>query len=158
VKDFVVLDRSDLLPLVAELNEKSGQFTVLANLQIASILDQIVLSCVQMLDNDTSFRSQMLMLMNMNLSENLTLGELSNRLAVSTSTLERFTNREFGCSAIGLYLQLKLSKACSLLINSELSMKQIAETLGFFDQAHFSRFFKQKMNMSPIRYKQINTL
>jgi AraC-like DNA-binding protein len=37
-------------------------------------------------------------------------------------------------------------------------MKQIAEALGFFDQAHFSRFFKQKMNVTPAQFKKTNAL
>ncbi|TMV49966.1 helix-turn-helix domain-containing protein [Paenibacillus mesophilus] len=158
VKDFVVLDRSDMLSVIPDLGEKAGLFTVLAKLQIASLLDSVLLSSLQMLDSETSFRSQMLVLMHLHLSENLTLNEISSRLAVSTSTLERITNREFGCSVMGLYHQLKINKACSLIINSELSMKQIAESLGFFDQAHFSRFFKQKMKMTPVHFKKTNAL
>ncbi|WP_223836361.1 helix-turn-helix domain-containing protein [Paenibacillus oceani] len=158
VKHFVVLDRSDMLSVIVEVDEMVDHFTILAKLQIARLLDSILLSCVQMLDSDTSFRSQMLILMNMRLSENLTLNELSEQLSVSTSTLKRITNREFGCSVIGLFHQLKINKACSLIINSKLSMTQIAETLGFFDQAHFSRFFKQKMKMTPVQFKKTNAL
>jgi AraC-like DNA-binding protein len=92
--------------------------------------------------------------MNLHLSDNLTIGELSNRLAVSPSTLERITRREFGCSVMELYHQLKINRACSLIMNSDMTMKQIADSLGFFDQAHFSRFFKQKMNITPLQFKK----
>lgn len=158
VKQFVVLERSDMLPIVPELCEKAGQLTALALLQFTSLLDSLLLSCLQMLDSETSFRSQMLILMNMHLAESLSLSELAERLAVSPTTLERIANREFGCSVMGLYQQLKIDKACSLIVDSELSMKQIAEALGFFDQAHFSRFFKQKMKMTPVQFKRTNQL
>ncbi|WP_176706655.1 helix-turn-helix transcriptional regulator [Paenibacillus hemerocallicola] len=158
VKDFVVLDRSDRLAAIPELEEQNRQFTLLAKLQTAALLDSMLLSCLQMLDSQTSFRSKMVVLMNLHLADNLSLSELASRLAVSPSTLERIANREFGCSVMGLYHQLKLNKACSLLLHSELSMKQIAETLGFFDQAHFSRFFKQKMNVTPAQFKKSNAL
>lgn len=158
VKQFVVVDRSDMMAAISELQELGLQFTLLAKLRTAGILDSVLLGCLQMLDSRTSLRSQMLVLMNMHLSEALSLNELSDRLAVSPSTLERIANREFGCSVMGLYHQLKMNKACSLLLHSDMSMKQIAETLGFFDQAHFSRFFKQKMNVTPAQFKKTNTL
>ena len=154
IKTFVVLDRSDQLSIVPELEQKGKQLTVLARLQLASMLDGLLLSCVEMLDSENSFRSQLLFLMNLHLSDNLTIGELSNRLAVSPSTLERITRREFGCSVMELYHQLKINRACSLIMNSDMTMKEIADSLGFFDQAHFSRFFKQKMNITPLQFKK----
>lgn len=158
VKQFIVVDRSDMLSAIAELQELSSQFTMLAKLQIVGILDSVLLGSLQMLESQTSLRSQMLVLMNMHLAETLSLNELSSRLSVSASTLERIANREFGCSVMGLYHQLKMNKACSLLLHSDMSIGQIAETLGFFDQAHFSRFFKQKLNVTPAQFKKGNAL
>jgi AraC-like DNA-binding protein len=68
------------------------------------------------------------------------------------------TNKEFGCSVQELYHRLKLTKACSLLHNTNLSIQHISDSLGFYDQAHFSRFFKQRMKMAPLEYKKTNEM
>ncbi|GAA3407399.1 AraC family transcriptional regulator [Paenibacillus hodogayensis] len=158
VEQFVVVDLSDMLSTISELQEHSSQLTLLARLQTAGILDSVLLNCLRMLDSQTSLRSQMLVLMNMHLSEALSIDELANRLSVSPSTVKRIANREFGCSVMGLYNQLKINKARFLLLHSDMSIKQIAEALGFFDHSHFFRFFKQKMNVTPAQFKKANIL
>lgn len=37
----------------------------------------------------------------------------------------------------------------------EMSMKEIAYNLGFYDEYHFSRQFKKIMRISPTEYKKI---
>lgn len=158
VTDFVVLDRSDMLSVIGDLEAKRKELTMLARLQMVHILDSLILTCIELLNSEMSFRSKLLVLMKLHLSSNLTLDDIASQLAISQSTLQRITNREFGCSVLELYHQLKLNKACSLLLNTDMSNTDIAESLGFTDPAHFSRFFKQKMNLTPLQYKKNSSL
>ena len=52
--------------------------------------------------------------------------------------------------------QLKLNKAATLLLTSDLSVKTIACSVGFEDQYHFSRNFKKSYGHSPQKYRQIH--
>jgi len=45
-------------------------------------------------------------------------------------------------------------KACTLLINEDKTINQIAGMLGFQNQSYFSKFFKKKMGVSPSEYRK----
>jgi len=50
-------------------------------------------------------------------------------------------------------MRLKLNKAANLLLTSMLSIKEIAYSVGFGDQYHFSRNFKKFHLLSPSDYR-----
>ena len=49
--------------------------------------------------------------------------------------------------------QLRINRAKELLSGTELSVKEIAALLRFEDNYHFSRIFKEKIGMSPSRWR-----
>lgn len=51
-------------------------------------------------------------------------------------------------------MRLKMNKAAILLLTSNLSIKRLAETVGFQDPYHFSRNFKKVHGVSPYYYRQ----
>lgn len=156
IKTFAILDRSDLLGTLPELGEKLQQFSLLSQLKIASLLDMMLITSLEMMEGDNSFRTRMLALVELHLADNLSLADIAQRMSFSQTHLERLTRQEFGCSVMELFRKVKISKACSLLTISGMSMEQIAEALGFCDQAYFSRFFKQRMHVTPNQYKKAN--
>jgi transcriptional regulator GlxA family with amidase domain len=54
------------------------------------------------------------------------------------------------------YMKIRLENAASLLLNSELSIEEIAERCGFWDRNHFSRVFRNKMLTPPAAYRHNN--
>ncbi|MEG0110056.1 MAG: helix-turn-helix domain-containing protein, partial [Oscillospiraceae bacterium] len=46
----------------------------------------------------------------------------------------------------------RISEACFLLKSSQLSIAEIAVSVGFFDQFYFSRVFKKNKGVPPSRY------
>jgi len=50
-------------------------------------------------------------------------------------------------------LNLKMEAATSLLLNTDLLIKEVAWKLGFSSQYHFSRAFKTFSGSSPIDYR-----
>jgi len=56
------------------------------------------------------------------------------------------------------YLKRRLNqKALDLLTDTNLSIKEIARKLKFFDEYHFSHFFKLANAIPPLRYRQLLT-
>jgi AraC-like DNA-binding protein len=51
-------------------------------------------------------------------------------------------------------MRLKMNKAASLLLNTNLTVAQISHSLGFEDPYHFSRVFKKNHEISPRNYRQ----
>lgn len=84
---------------------------------------------------------------------NMSLAEMCRYLNLSKTHLERLVKEEFGCSAVEYYSKLRLMRACFLLQNSDLSMREISERLGFYDESHFTRFFKRHNGMTPKGYR-----
>jgi AraC-like DNA-binding protein/quercetin dioxygenase-like cupin family protein len=156
IKQFVIVDQNDLLHLIPDLKEKYNHFSVVSRLQIALVLDELLLSTIRLLDGETTFRRQMVLYLERFMSEKLTLEQIAHNMSYSPSHLERLTHRDFGCSVMELFLKMKLHRACLMMMNTNLSINEIGQSLGFYDQAYFSRFFKQRMNMSPLQYKNLH--
>jgi AraC-like DNA-binding protein len=66
----------------------------------------------------------------------------------------RLLKQESGSTPHQLWLDYKIGEAQSLLIRSELSVKEIAKAMGFQDEFYFSRLFKKKQGVSPTQYRQ----
>lgn len=52
-----------------------------------------------------------------------------------------------------LFTSMKIQRACQLLQNKNQSIKAVAYALGFFDQYHFSKVFKQIMGIAPKSFR-----
>jgi AraC-like DNA-binding protein len=53
-------------------------------------------------------------------------------------------------------LERRIKKACRLLLMQNLTNKEIAELLGFYDEFHFSKAFGQFLGKSPRDYRREN--
>lgn len=91
---------------------------------------------------------------NGHLSASLTVSEVAKNIFVSPDTLSRRFKKEMG-ESVGKYIDgLILYKAEQLLSGSDLSLSQISAELGFYDQFYFSRRFKEKFSVSPLKYRK----
>lgn len=72
---------------------------------------------------------------------------------ISRTQFFRAFRRETGQSPYGYRLHLCMHRACKLLRNSDLSVKEIAESMGFNNPYHFSKIFKKKIGQSPRHYR-----
>jgi len=156
IQEFTVFEHRDLLQMLPSLEKECKELTRLSKFKAANLLDELLVSCVENVLNrtDMNFKNHLLTFLNKHVSGKITLNEISRELTMSPSHLERLVKREFGCGVIELYNQLRINKACSLLSNSGYSIEDISVHLGFYDNAHFSHFFKQKMKMSPTQYRK----
>ena len=48
---------------------------------------------------------------------------------------------------------IRMKKARTLLKNSNMTVENIAYTVGYQNVEHFNRLFKKKYNMTPIQYR-----
>ncbi|HEY3376694.1 MAG TPA: AraC family transcriptional regulator, partial [Armatimonadota bacterium] len=80
-------------------------------------------------------------------------GELAESLYVSPDYLRHLMREYTARSPIRHALELRLQRACDLLLTSALSIKEIGQRCGFDDQAYFSRLFKKGIGLSPSQYR-----
>jgi len=82
------------------------------------------------------------------------LAQLAKKIGRSEAQMLRIFRRDFGTSPIAFLLERKLEQAMVLLLNTELTVKEIAAGLGFCDEFYFSRMFRKKCGKSPREYRQ----
>lgn len=86
----------------------------------------------------------------------LTTTEIAKNSFVSTSKLTKQFKKELSMSVQEYLYNILLSNASHLISSTNLSLLEISEELGFSDQFYFSRKFKEKYGISPMKYKQQN--
>lgn len=88
------------------------------------------------------------------LSAQLTVSEVAEHVFVSNSTLTKRFKTELSKS-VGEYINDTIMfEAGQLLLKTNLSILAVSEKYGFSDQFYFSRRFKEKFGMSPMKYRR----
>lgn len=90
--------------------------------------------------------------------ESTTIAGYARALDVSVPKLRRACRAALGTTPMALIHERRLVEAKRQLRFSALSVTQIAYYLGFEDPAYFSRFFTQRMRVSPRVFRQRDTL
>jgi AraC-like DNA-binding protein len=92
-----------------------------------------------------------------NPTEELSPQQIAESLNVSYSWFRRVFKDYTGLSPNQYILQVKLNRSKELLINSFLSISEIAFQLGFESISQFSNFFRQKEKISPSNFRRSNS-
>ena len=102
-----------------------------------------------------------------NYSHDISIDDVAKSVGVSRSHLYRVFMLNVGKSPIDYLTEYRINEACKLLRAGNLSIAEVAISVGFFDQFYFSRVFKRakgcrpantlppraKMQMPPLRKK-----
>ena len=82
--------------------------------------------------------------------------EIANICGVSSGCFRRLFKEYSGKSPIEYRTDVKLDKAKNLLLNSNITVENLADDLGFESGAYFCRVFKKKIGMTPKEYRKNN--
>ena len=91
---------------------------------------------------------------NANLASDLSITKLSKNANISKSALYKKFHDHFGCTVSEYIKTRRVEAAKELMSDSELSMEEIAQHVGFSGASYFSRVFKEHTGISPMRYKK----
>ena len=84
----------------------------------------------------------------------LDIDSVCERGFVSPSALQRAFLRHFGVPPKQYVIKLRMNKALQLLIEDQLSVKDIALSCGFSDEKYFSRAFREKYGYPPSQLRR----
>ncbi len=94
---------------------------------------------------------------NANLYEELSIAEISKKTNTSKSVLYKNFHVLFDCT-VSEYIKMKrVEKSLELLLQSEMSIEEISQRVGFASASYYSRVFKAQMGVSPREYKKAQT-
>ena len=87
------------------------------------------------------------------LNDPINANELAREIHMSKSGIYKCMQKNYGLTPGEFICARRIEKAQELLEESELSISQIADRVGFSDAAYFSRCFKKLKGVSPIKYR-----
>jgi len=90
------------------------------------------------------------------LSENLSLKNLADKFHLSPNYLGKIFYKSTGIYLNEYVLNMRINKACELILNTDYSMYEIGLMVGIDNQNYFSKLFKKKMGVSPQKYKNMS--
>jgi AraC family transcriptional regulator len=89
-----------------------------------------------------------------NLLSNVTLSDLSDISGLSRTTFIQQFKSTFKETPHQYIIRARILKAQELLVSTNIPMANIALTCGFFDQAHFSKYFRRITGTTPSTYRR----
>lgn len=85
--------------------------------------------------------------------KSITLIDVSYVSNMSASYFSRKFKGRYGINFVNYLQKIRLEKAKELLVESSLSIKEVADKVGFNDVAYFSKSFKLNYNASPSHFR-----
>jgi AraC-like DNA-binding protein len=89
-----------------------------------------------------------------NLDHRLSLAKVAGHLRVSEEHLARVFRQETGQTVFDFLGEIRLEKAKTYLLGSEMNVTEIARQTGFSSVSLFSRTFKRAVGTGPLAYRQ----
>ncbi len=90
-----------------------------------------------------------------NLEKNFSVTEVAEHAAVTTRTLARHFQKDFGYSPQAHIQKLRIEKSKALLETTKLKLGEIAKRCGYNDESAFRRLFKKHCDVSPIEFRKM---
>lgn len=87
-------------------------------------------------------------------AEDLRVCDLAEREHLCQSRFRELFQEAFGASPNDYIIQLRMMHAADLLVQTDLSIGQIAQMCGYSDPLYFSRLFRRKNGVSPAAYRK----
>ena len=88
--------------------------------------------------------------------EPLSLEEVAGRFALRPSHLSRSFKAATGFGFREYLIHYRVRKACELLMNTELTVTEIADRCGFSDSNYFGDAFRKATGLSPRAYRKLS--
>jgi len=83
--------------------------------------------------------------------------DLADSVKLSARQLERLFRTNLKKTPSRFYLELRMTRAKELLLDTDLSVAEIAEICGYESPSHFSRFYRQHFGETPAETRKADT-
>lgn len=86
----------------------------------------------------------------------VTLKSTANRFGYSPKYFSKILSDELGKSFIEIKHDICMKQAAFLLTNSDISISEVASSVGFANYSFFYSLFKKEFGMTPGKYREVN--
>lgn len=145
--------KNELQHMLSEFENKEIGYTQIMRSCLIKIL---VLSMRNLNAQNRNFGAitrRMIEYANKNFHKRKCLGELSSELNYSCSKLSNLFKNEVGITYTRYIQQTRIRVSCHLLLQTNMSVEQIAERVGYSDVRAYRKNFKSIMEITPLKYR-----
>jgi AraC-like DNA-binding protein len=91
-----------------------------------------------------------------NFQDSISLREVAEAVGRSPAYLTDLVRRETGKTVLGWIIERRMAEARRFLLETDRTIEQISEAVGYFDRRHFSRQFLRFHNTTPQVWRKKN--
>lgn len=95
-------------------------------------------------------------MINQNLTQLPSLPELARKVGTHEKRLSALFREHMGCTVFAYVREARLRKSQELLSDSEMTVQDIADVVGFSSACNFTTAFRQRLGMTPTQFRQKN--
>ncbi len=134
--------------------------TPAADVEMAGYLQLFLASLIRRRDENPStlgsrgYLAQALRYIQHSYASAIGVSDIADFVGISRSQLYRAFEAEFGQSPHEYLQKYRISEACTLLRGGELTVAEVAGSVGFNDPLYFSRVFRQMKKCTPTVYQK----
>lgn len=111
----------------------------------------------EMKGNDEALMEKIMAIINTHINDPLlNVEKLGREVGISRAHLHRKMKELIGMTPSDFIRNIRLRRACELLKKPDVDITQVAYTLGFTSQPHFSTAFKRFTGVSPTEYRTLH--
>jgi len=150
---YQAIERELRIPAVGQIALCTSLFSVLFIniMRISHMLQQ------QCSDNNCSRKAtqidKFLDIVEQKFRMRLSICDYANEMAMTPGHLSRLCRITLGMSGLDVINMRVIQEAQRELVFTSKTIKQLASTLGFADEAYFTRFFRKHVSMSPRNFR-----
>lgn len=171
--DFIEFEDSFLLSNVLYIKKIDGIYNKLSaiineysqkllyyNQKAGHILAECIFDCLRHtelgdISSENIIQNEILMYIHTHYNEKLTNDSIAKIFGYHPNYVSALIKQMTGLPLHKYIIQARLEKAANLLVNSKLSVNEIAVLSGFYDTAYFSGYFKKHFGITPSKYRNI---
>ncbi|WP_105616636.1 response regulator transcription factor [Vallitalea okinawensis] len=135
------------------LNELQRLKKILEDKQRNKVARNLLANNEENTENAKSIIKRVINDVRQNYYKKLKLSYYAEKYFINSSYLSQQFKQETGKSFTSYILDLRLARAEDLLIQTELSINEISDKIGYSDYVHFSKLFKKHRGESPQQYR-----
>lgn len=150
------------LLLFEEMLQNINDYFVFEKVVYANICLKHFLTSIKYLDVYRSIKKEtgndllenVISFMKNNINKNLKIDTIAEKFNCSSSNIYKLFKKNLHSTPLDFFIHLKMERACRLLTNTNMRVKEVGRKLGYEDQYYFSRIFSKHIGLSPAKYRK----
>ena len=158
--------QTKILSILKEMEQEWNSYNEYSELLLKGLLNKLIITCIREhtiyginilnLEKKHDCLANAIKYIKAHLRDNPSLDETARHINISASYLSKLFVSYLHTPFSAFVLNEKITYAQKLLVNSKLSMTEIAAEAGFSSNSYFSDCFKRTTGLSPLQFRKNN--